>query len=171
MQSAPWPTRKSRPVEENARALDHPGYLHACSAAPGDPSPPTSLGKLPLLIRQGLGRGLYPGEIFVICEMGTIRATSLHHFGRRARQHALAAAPVNAFPVRQQERDIKTPCPLLLRILETYPFMSISRRQAPPFDAFRGLLLFAGADSPGFGLVFGTALRAHCSALRGCSPR
>ena len=61
--------------------------------------------------------------------MGAVGAAPLDQFGRRTGEDALAAATINAFPVRQQEGHVEAPGALLVGVLEAHPFVGIGRGQ------------------------------------------
>ena len=57
--------------------------------------------------------------------MGAVAAASLLKFGARLVENPLAPASVYAHVIRLQERRIKDPRPMLVRILEADPFVQV----------------------------------------------
>jgi glycolate oxidase len=135
VQRAADPTGEARPIQEDAGVLDQAGAplllsVIVLSGLRVDALLSTRRRELPFVVAERARDARDVIAILPVGEVGTVRAASLDEIRRRAGQDALASAPEDAGPLRQQERDVDLPsAELVFRVDERDPLAGRARHR------------------------------------------
>ena len=121
---APGPTGESRPVEEDAGAVDEP-RRQVLALAFHDADAPRPFNVLELALREARRRGLDAPGVLLVRQVGAVATAALGELRGGTGEHPLAARTVDALPTAEEERHVDHPRAVLVGVGEAHPFVRV----------------------------------------------